>query len=290
MNNAIDISGLSCAYGENTVLNDIGFSVKSGELFIIIGPNGSGKTSLLKTISGNMKYEEGGIKLSGRNINAFSRKSLARSIALVPQNVPTDFPFTVKELVLMGRSPYLGILGLPGKEDFEIAEQSLAFTGATHLSSRKLDQLSGGERQLVFIARAVCQQTGIILLDEPTASLDLSHQVSIMDLMEKLVEKKGLTVVMVSHDINLAAMYADTLLLLKAGKIKSIGRPEEVLTFKVLEEAYGCTILVDESPLGNVPRLTLVPQKYVDSNNKCIISKRVEIDEGVKESRGQGFE
>ncbi|MBA3036448.1 MAG: ABC transporter ATP-binding protein [Desulfobacterium sp.] len=270
MSNAIDISGLSCAYGENTVLKDISFSVKSGGLFIIIGPNGSGKTSLLKTISGNLKIDEGAIKIFGRNINDFSRKSLARSIALVPQNVPTDFPFTVKELVLMGRSPYLGILGLPEKEDFEIAEQSLAFTGAEHLSLRKLDQLSGGERQLVFIARAVCQQTGIILLDEPTASLDLSHQINIMDLMEKLVEMKGLTVVMVSHDINLAAMYSDTLLLLKSGNIISIGKPETVLTYKVLEEVYGCKILVDESPLGKVPRLTPVPRKYFDVNNKLI--------------------
>lgn len=268
MTNSIDISGLSCAYGKNVVLKNISFSVKSGGLFIIIGPNGSGKTSLLKTISGAMKCEEGAIKIFDRHIHDFSRKSLAKAIALVPQHVPGDFPFMVMELALMGRSPYLGILGLPEKEDFEIADQALSFTGVKHLSHRKLDQLSGGERQLVFIARAICQQTQIILLDEPTASLDLSHQVNIMDLMEKLVKEKGLTVVMVSHDINLAAMYADTLLLLKDGKVISIGIPEDVLTFKVLEEAYGCTILVDESPLGKVPRITPVPQKYFDVNDK----------------------
>jgi len=162
----------------------------------------------------------------------------------------------------MGRSPYLGMLGLPQEEDLEIAKQALAFTTTEHLAHRKLDQLSGGERQLVFIARAICQQPEIILLDEPTASLDLSHQIKIMDLMEKLKLEKGVTVVMVSHDVNLAAMYGDTLLLLKDGKAVRLGAPEEVLTFKVLEEAYGCTLLVDESPLGKFPRITPVPQKF----------------------------
>ncbi len=271
MSNAIDIKDLSCAYGKNTVIRNISFSVKAGGLFIIIGPNGSGKTSLLKTISGTMKYEKGSIKIFDRHIHDFSRKSLAKAIALVPQHVPADFPFMVMELVLMGRSPYLGILGLPEKEDFEIADQALSFTDVKHLCSRKLDQLSGGARQLVFIARAVCQQPQIILLDEPTASLDLSHQIKIMDLMEKLVNEKGLTVIMVSHDINLAAMYADTLLLLKEGNIISIGIPADVLTFKLLEEAYGCTILVDESPLGKVPRLTPVPQKYIDGKLKELV-------------------
>ena len=181
---------------------------------------------------------------------------------MVPQMMSMDFPFTVTELVLMGRSPHLGMLGLEEKKDLEIARQAMAFTEVEHLASRKMDQLSGGERQRVFISKAICQEPQIILLDEPTASLDLAHQIRVMDLMERLKEEKGITVVMVSHDVNLAAMYGNCLLLLKEGRIVSIGLPEEVLTYQTLEETYGCTVLVDKSPIGQFPRVTTVPQKY----------------------------
>jgi len=194
----------------------------------------------------------------------YSRKILARTIAFVPQTIPVDFPFTVTEVVLMGRSPYLGILGIEHKEDLSITKEALEFTGLEHLAHRKLDQLSGGEQQRVFIARAICQKPEIILLDEPTASLDLAHQVRLMDLMEKLKNEKGITVIMVSHDVNLAAMYGEHLLLLNQVEIVCLGLPEEVLTFRMLEKAYGCTILVDNSPLGKIPRVTPVPFKYMN--------------------------
>jgi len=245
------------------VLKGLSFSISKGDFFIVIGPNGSGKTTLMKAVSGIRKFEKGRLDILDRPIDDYTRRALSQTVALVPQEVPADFPFTVNELVLMGRSPYLGIIGLPHEEDLEITKQALAFTRVEHLAHRKLDQLSGGERQLVFIARAICQQPQIILLDEPTASLDLSHQIKIMDLMEKLKLEKGVTIVMVSHDVNLAAMYGDTLLLLKDGKVVRKGSPEEVLTFKVLEEAYGCTLLVDESPLGKFPRVTPVPRKFI---------------------------
>jgi iron complex transport system ATP-binding protein len=143
----------------------------------------------------------------------------------------------------------------------------MAFTGVEPLAERKMDQLSGGERQRVFIARAICQEPQIILLDEPTAALDLAHQVRVMDLMEKLREEKGLTIVMVSHDINLAAMYGNRLMLLKKGQIIKMGLPAEVLTFKTLEEAYECPLLVDESPWETFQRVTLVPKKFINERN-----------------------
>jgi iron complex transport system ATP-binding protein len=146
----------------------------------------------------------------------------------------------------------------------EIARQAIAFTGMGNLAHRKLDQLSGGEQQRAFIARAICQEPDVILLDEPTASLDLAYQVRIMDLMERLKNEKGITVVMVSHDVNLAAMYADHLLLLHDGQVLCQGLPDEVLNYKTLEKAYGCALLVDESPLGKFPRVTLVPRKYMN--------------------------
>jgi len=154
------------------------------------------------------------------------------------------------------------MLGLEEENDLEIAHQAIAFTDLENLAHRKLDQLSGGEQQRVFIARAICQEPDIILLDEPTASLDLAYQVRIMDLMEQLKTEKGITVVMVSHDVNLAAMYADHLLLLHNGQVLCQGLPDEVITYQTLETAYGCTLLVDESPLGKSPRVTLVPRKY----------------------------
>jgi len=260
---AVGIRNLICSYGKFQVLKDISFSISRGDFFIVIGPNGSGKTTLMKTIAGIRRFEKGRLDILESSIDGYTRKTLSQTVAMVPQEVAADFPFTVNELVLMGRAPYLGMLGLAQKGDMEIANQAISFTGAEHLAHRKLDQLSGGERQLVFIARAICQQPQIMLLDEPTASLDLAHQTKIMDLMEKLKVEKGITVVMVSHDVNLAAMYGDTLLLLKEGKVVSMGIPEDVLTFKLLEEAYGCTLLVDESPLGKFPRVTPVPLKLI---------------------------
>jgi iron complex transport system ATP-binding protein len=162
----------------------------------------------------------------------------------------------------MGRAPYNSTLGIESEKDHLISEQAMTFTQVAHLAERKLDQISGGEQQRVFIARAICQQPKMLLLDEPTASLDLAHQVRIMDLMERLKTEKGITIVMVSHDINLAAMYADQLLLMRDGQCVRMGSPNQILNFKTLEETYGCTLLVDESPLGNLPRVTVVPDKF----------------------------
>jgi iron complex transport system ATP-binding protein len=262
MNMAIAAKNLSHSFGENLILRNVSFQVPKRDFFIIIGPNGSGKTTLMKIIAGILTPQNGELKILNRSINQYHRKALARTISFVPQMLFVDFPFTVTEIVLMGRSPYLGILGLEEEKDVEIANQAIAFTGLENLAHRKLDQLSGGEQQRVFIAKAICQEPDIILLDEPTASLDLAYQVRIMDLMEQLKTEKGITVVMISHDVNLAAMYADHLLLLHKGQVLCQGLPDEVITYQTLEAAYGCTLLVDESPLGKNPRVTLVPGKY----------------------------
>jgi len=263
MNPAISVNNLNYSYGNISILKNLSFQIQRGDFFIIIGPNGSGKTTLLRLFAGIISASDGQIELFGNPIKKYTRKALARKIAYVPQTVPVDFPFTVSEVVLMGRSPHLGMLGLEREKDLVTAKQAMEFTGLEHLAHRKTHQLSGGECQRVFIARAICQETDIILLDEPTASLDLAHQTKIMDLMEKLQKEKDITVVMVSHDVNLAAMYGRTLLLLKEGQIVSRGKPDEVLTFQTLEAAYGCTLLVDESPLGRFPRVTPVPGRLM---------------------------
>ena len=266
MKSSVQATSIHATYGPRPVLKDVSFSIARGEFFIVIGPNGSGKTTLLKILSAITPFQSGSLEIVGTSMEKYSRKSLARIMALVPQSVPEDLPFTVRELILMARSPRMGLLGLEGNRDIQLAEEAMAFTGVEPLADRKMDQLSGGERQRAFIARAICQEPQIILLDEPTAALDLAHQVRVMDLMEQLRTEKGLTIVMVSHDINLAAMYGNRLMLLKKGQIVKIGLPSEVLTFKTLEEAYECPLLVDESPLGNFQRVTLVPQKFIDGD------------------------
>jgi iron complex transport system ATP-binding protein len=268
MNTAIKIDRLGYAYGPSPVLLDISVSVAQGEFFIIIGPNGSGKTTLLKLICGIEKPREGNIHIFNHSLGSYSRKSLARRIAMVPQLTTEDFPFRVSEIVLMGRSPHLGLLGVEDDADRQMAQKAMQFTGVAQLAGRKLNQLSGGERQRVSIARAICQQPDIILLDEPTAALDLAHQIKIMDLMEQLKNEDGYTVVMVSHDLNLAAMYADRILLLQEGRIAEMGLPGEVLTFEKLEAVYQCPVLVDRSPLGDYPLLVPIPGRCRDNDER----------------------
>ena len=260
---AVDAQHLSYAYDGTRVLDQLSFSVPKGEIFIVIGPNGSGKTTLMKLIAGLIRPLSGTLAVDGRSIGAIPRKDLARQVAFVPQQVPTDFPFVVEDVVLFGRAPHLGTFGLTSVEDVRLAEQAMTFTEVRHLARRRLNQLSGGECQRVFIARAICQSPDIIVLDEPTASLDIAHQLRIMDMMEKMKQEKNMTVIMVSHDVNLAAMYADTLMLLKNGGLVRVGPPKAVLTYDILESVYGCPLLVDENPLDRLPRVTPVPGRYI---------------------------
>ena len=258
----LDIINISLILRNKLILSDVSFSVAAGEFFVIIGPNGAGKTSLLKVLSGLQKAQHGSVTIKDKDISKYGRRSLSQIMAIVPQQIEVGFPFTVAETVIMGRTPHLGILGMEGEHDFHIAEEAMKFTEVLHLSDRKLHQLSGGELQRVIIARAICQQPEIILLDEPTTALDPSHQLKIMDLMEKFRREHGTTIVMVSHDLNLASMYGDRLLLLKEGRVVQAGEPRTVLNRELLEKSYGCQILVDKSPVGGVARVTPVPYKY----------------------------
>jgi len=261
MSSLINIDKLCLKYGDRTVINNVSLQISQGEFFVIIGPNGAGKTSLLKALAGLHPSVDGYVQIDGKSLQSYSRKELARTLALVPQQINADFPFTVTETVLMGRYPHLGLLSVEGKRDLELAEQAMEFTEVSHLADRRLGQLSGGERQRVIIARAICQQSKILLLDEPTASLDPAHQLRIMDLMERLRQQELVTVVMVSHDLNLASSYADRLLLLKDGEVEETGTPRQVLTQERLSKSYGCTLLVDQNPLLGTPRVSLISEK-----------------------------
>jgi iron complex transport system ATP-binding protein len=262
MSHILSADNVSLDFRDKSILSNVSLKVSAGEFFVIIGPNGAGKTSLLKILSGLQKTQDGSVVLKGENISNYTRRNISKILAIVPQHIEIGFPFTVKETVIMGRTPHLGILGMEGKNDFHIAEEAMEFTEVYHLADRKLFQLSGGELQRVIIARAICQQPEIILLDEPTTALDPAHQLKIMDLMERFRRQHNTTIIMVSHDLNLASMYGDRLLLLKEGRVVKTGDPKTVLNKSLLEESYGCQMMVDESPLGQAARVTPIPHKY----------------------------
>jgi iron complex transport system ATP-binding protein len=245
-------------YGEARVLSDISFEVQKGEFFGIIGPNGSGKTTLLRIIDKILLPCEGSVTIGGTDLDKIKRNDLAKIVGVVSQDFPPLFPFTVHEIVMMGRSPHLGKLRFEGKEDLSIVERAMEMTDIFPLAGRPFGELSGGEMQRVLIARALAQRPEIILLDESTAHLDIKHQVDFLDLMRNLNRVEGLTVIAVTHDINLSSLYCDRILLLSRGSVHSMGTPGEVITESSINDVYETKVLVDRNPKNGLPRVTLV--------------------------------
>lgn len=276
MKTVVSLEDVVFAYGPIRALDHVSVAVAEGEFFMVAGPNGSGKSTLLKIMAGLEQPRSGSVELMGRALRAYRRKERSRIVAYLPQSVPMDFPFTALEVVLMGRHPHLPLLHMEGPTDTTKAMEAMTRTAVAHLWDRPVTSLSGGERQRVFLAQALCQEPRLLLLDEPTAALDPAHQVRLMDLLEDLRREKGLTVVMVSHDINLAAMYGDRVMLLKNGRVVCLGTPQDVFTFQTLEETYGCVVLVDKSPLGCFPRVTLVPGRYLKGRRESKNEKNVQ--------------
>ena len=252
----IAASGLTFRYREEWVISDIDLTVREDESVALIGPNGSGKSTLLKLLSGILRPERGEILIGGVAIGRLARREISRRMALVSQEGSGQFPFTVMDVVLMGRTPYLSGFQMEKAGDIDKARRAMEVTELTHLSDRPIGELSGGERQRVFIARALCQDTGILLLDEPTAFLDIAHQVSLLLLINDLNRAYHKTIVSVTHDINLASSFFDRIVILSGGRIVADGKPEEVITEATIRRVYGTDVLVDISPVSSRPRVT----------------------------------
>lgn len=264
----LEIKNLTCGYNSKFILQDINFKVGKKELLGIIGPNGSGKTTLLRAITRVIKPKKGVIFFEEKDVSQMQYKELAKEIAVISQSFETGF-MTVEEFVLLGRIPYYKQFQFwETKEDLEIASRCMKLTGTFRLKERLVQELSGGERQLAHIARALTQEPKLLLLDEPTAHLDITHQVGILDLIKKLNKEFGLTVIMVLHDLNLASEYCQRLILINEGRIHKAGRPDEVLNYQVIEEVYKTVVVVEKNPISFKPYILLVSEEERQKRGK----------------------
>lgn len=259
----LKVNNLVSGYSEsNFFLQDISFNVRSGELICIIGPNGSGKSTLLKSISRVLAPKSGNILFKNKNIGEYTYRELAQKIAVVTQQSNDNLSgLIVSEYILLGRIPYRNRFQLlESKHDLKIAEDTMKSTDILSLKNRDISHLSGGEKQRAIVARALCQEPELLLLDEPTSHLDIGHQVETLDLLKKL-NKNGLTIIMVLHDLNLASLYCNRLILLNKGAICSIGTPEDIIKKSIIEKVYNTPVAVEKNPINSKPLVCLVSKE-----------------------------
>ena len=249
----LELVHVSCGYGGDIVLKDVSVTINGGELVGVIGPNGSGKTTLMRVATKVIRPAAGEVRLEGRELSTMSYRELATRVAVVGP-VDQGLDTRTEDLVLLGRIPLRERYRiLDGKTDADAARQAMRVTGLLHLKDRPVSTLSSGERQLAFVARALAQEPKLLLLDEPTSHLDIRHQIALLDLVTKLNRKKGLTVVMILHDLNLASQYCGRLLLIDKGTIHSDGPPESVLTRETIEKVYQTPVVVLNGPSCSKP-------------------------------------
>jgi len=266
----LSVNEICCGYGADFNLKGISFNLPRGSFGGIIGPNGSGKTTLFKGISGELELTSGTVMLDGQQLDKMPLKQKAGKLAIVPQFCEFG-DFTVEEFVLLGRLPYRQRFQFfENKEDWAIAEKYMELTDVLKSRHKYMSALSGGEQQLASIARALCQEPKLLLLDEPTSHLDITHQVQVLNLVQRLNAELGLTVLMIIHDLNLAGEYCDYLVMMKQGTLHQKGTPAEVLTYANIEEVYNTVVITQMNPLSKKPAVFLVSEKIIKAReNNC---------------------
>lgn len=264
-NNTIILNNLSFGYNKKNILKDINMSFERNKFYSILGPNGSGKTTLLKNILKALPANDKTVYIDSLDINTYKNKDLAKKVSSVPQNTNLEFDFTSFDVVLMGRSPHLKRFERESKKDYEIVKEAMVITNTWYLKDKYINQLSGGERQKVIVARALAQESTIILLDEPISNLDIQNQIDIMDTLKFL--NREVTIISVLHDLNLAAQYSNCILLLKNGEIFSKGSPENVLTKDNLKYVYDINTYIIKDPITGKPHIIPISKSFLDNSN-----------------------
>ena len=259
----IEAQGVSLSIDGADILRGVSLAMRPGEILGLIGPNGAGKTTLLKVLGGLVRPSAGSVRLMGRPLAQIGPREVARAVASVPQVSASEFAFTASEIVLMGRSPHLGRFQIEGSHDREVALDAMRLMGIDDLADRFITTLSGGERQRVFIARALAQEPRALLLDEPTANLDVKHQLDVFGVVSRLAHQDGLAVAAAIHDLDLAAEFCDRLVLLSRGSILAEGAPEAALTAEHLAEAFGVQARTYRDPFTQAMRLSLARGEHI---------------------------
>ena len=248
--------GVCFRYREREVLAGVDLEVGEGEVAILLGPNGVGKSTLLKIFSGLLPPHSGEVSLLGRPPGSYGRREMARLLSVVGQDLPVDFPMSVEEYAALGRFPHQGFFGGMTAKDRDQIERALEMSGLLALRERGLGEISAGERQRAAVARAICQGAKVMLLDEPTAFLDIYHRVAFYEIVTRLKEDRGISALVASHDLSLCAEYGERIVLLSGGRVMAAGRPEEVLTPENIREAYGVAVACDRNPATGAVRIT----------------------------------
>lgn len=260
----IRVEAVGKQYGEKTILENISFSIKEREILGIIGPNGSGKSTLLKMLSGVEPPSSGKVYLQDKEVQKYARKEIAKRMAVLQQEALPMIGFTVREVVEMGRFPFQNWLGEDLIDVDFLIESILHKMNLTALSDRHLEQLSGGERQRVGLAKTMAQSPSVLMLDEPTTYLDIGHQIHLMDSIHNWQIEEGMTVISVLHDLNLAALYCDRLLLLNNGRVEAIGTPHEIIHEDLIEEVYGVRPIIMTHPSNGLPQIILEGEQMMN--------------------------
>lgn len=241
----LEVKSLAFSYGNNPVFENVSFSLKKGEIMCILGPNGAGKSTLIKCIAGILKPAAGSVFIQGKDTASLGVREIARHIGYVPQQNEVVFPFTVLDFVVMGRAPHLSMFASPGAEDIKLAKESLAMVGISDLAERSVANLSGGQSQMVLIARALVQKPALLLLDEPTSHLDFGNQVLVLETVQKLASL-GMSIVMNTHMPDHAFLLGDKAAALSGGRLVAVGKVETVVTSKMMSSVYGVNVAVRE--------------------------------------------